>query len=122
MPNASEYEGPPEALDLYRAVVETGAGDAIVKGAKNAYTSRNGHMFSFLDPTGLMAIRLSDEDGEQFQSEYESGPVIQYNSVMRSYVSVPPDLLADTDELVTWFDRSYDWIGTLPPKETKRKN
>lgn len=121
MPNASEYEGPPQALEQYRAVVDAGSGNAIVKGAKNAYTSRNGHMFSFLDPTGSMALRLSDELGEQFRSEYESGPVMQYNSVMRGYVAVPPDLLANTDELAVWFDRSYEWIGTLPPKETKRK-
>lgn len=52
-----------------------------------------------------------------FRLEFESGPVIQYNSVMRGYVCVPPDLLADTAEVVTWFDKSYDWIGTLPPKE-----
>lgn len=121
MPNASEYEGPPEALERYRAVVDAGSGDAIVKGAKNAYTSRNGHMFSFLDPTGMMALRFSDEDTERFRSEFESGPVMQYNSVMHGYSSVPPDLLTDTDTLVTWFDRSYEWIGTLPPKETKRK-
>ncbi len=77
-------------------------------------------MFSFLDPTGVMALRLSDELTEQFRSEFESGPVMQYNSVMRGYSSVPPELLADSDTLVEWFDRSYDWIGTLPPKDTKR--
>lgn len=121
MPNASEYEGPQEALERYRAVVEASSGDAIVKGAKNAYTSRNGHMFSFLDPSGVVALRLPDELTEQFRAEFESGPVMQYNSVMRGYSSVPPDLVADTDTLVDWFDRSYAWIGTLPPKETKRK-
>ncbi len=42
------YPGPVEALERYRAVVES-SGNGEVKGAKNPYTSRNGHMFSFLD-------------------------------------------------------------------------
>ncbi len=96
MPGASNYAGPREALEQYKAVVEAASGDAIVKGAKNAYTSRNGHMFSFLDGDGTMALRLSNELGDEFRSTYDSGPVIQYGSVMRGYVSIPATLLADT--------------------------
>ncbi len=120
MPGGHDYQGPPEALARYHAVVEASSGDAAVKGAKNPYTSRNGHMFSFLTQDGVMALRLSDELGEEFQSEYESGPVMQYGSVMRGYVSVPDDLLADPAELTPWFERSWDWIGSLPPKPTKK--
>ena len=78
-------------------------------------------MFSFLDATGTMALRLSDELREDFQAKYESGPVIQYGSVMRGYASVPADLLAKTKELSAWFARAHDWIGTLEPKPTKKK-
>ena len=116
MPGGSEYEGPPEALDAYRAVVESSESGAEVKGAKNPYTSRNGHMFSFLDPAGTMALRFSDDLTEEFRSTYESGDVIQYGSTMRGYSSVPADLLADSGTLAEWFDRSWQWIGTLPPK------
>jgi TfoX/Sxy family transcriptional regulator of competence genes len=91
-----------------------------VKGAKNPYTARNGHMFSFLDADGSMALRLSDDLTAQFRSQYGSGPVIQYGSTMRGYSSVPADLLADTESMTSWFDKSYDWIGTLPPKPTKK--
>ena len=118
MPGGSDYQGPPDALERYAAVVE-GAGEP-VKGAKNPYTSRNGHMFSFLDGDGMMALRLSDVLRDEFMARYESGPVIQYGSVMNGYVSVPADLLGATDELRDWFDRSYDWIGTLEPKPTKK--
>ncbi len=52
MPGGSKYQGPREALERYAAVVEQSATGAEVKGAKNPYTSRNGHMFSFLTPTG----------------------------------------------------------------------
>jgi hypothetical protein len=118
LPRGSEYQGPPGALERYAAVVE-GAGEP-VKGAKNPYTSRNGHMFSFLDRNGAMALRLSDELREEFLDEYESGPVMQYGSVMRGYVSIPDDLLSNTDELIVWFTRAHDWIGTLEPKPTKK--
>ncbi len=121
MPGGSKYEGPPEALEAYTAVVESSSSDAEVKGAKNPYTSRNGHMFSFLDGDGSMAIRLSDELTEEFRTAYESDDVMQYGATMRGYSSVPADLLDDTQALAAWFDRSWEWIGTLPPKPTKKK-
>ena len=120
MPGGSAYPGPAEALTLYTAVVERCASDVSVKGAKNPYTSRNGHMFSFLDAGGSMALRLSDELRDEFLSRYDSGPVTQYGSVMRGYVAVPDDLLHSTDELAGWLDRSHAWIGTLPPKPTRK--
>lgn len=116
MPGGSDYQGPAEALERYRQVVEAGSGDAQVKGAKNPYTSRNGHMFSFLDRNGTMALRLSDELREQYGEVYPTDPVMQYGSVMRGYVAIPPELFQDVETLAGWFDRSYDWIGTLDPK------
>jgi hypothetical protein len=76
-------------------------------------------MFSFLAADGAMAIRLSDELADEFLSRYESGPVLQYGSVMRGYVSVPDDLLSDVAQAASWFTKSFDWIGTLEPKPTK---
>ena len=118
MPGGSDYRGPSDALERYAAAVEQ-AGE-VVKGAKNPYTSRNGHMFSFLDGGGTMAIRLSDELADEFLSRYESGPVMSYGSVMRGYVSVPDDLLSDTEEIGSWFKKAHEWIGTLEPKATKK--
>ncbi len=120
MPGGSKYEGPPEALELYAKIVTESGRDSVVKGAKNPYTSLNGHMFSFLDADGRMALRLSDELGEDFLSKYESGPVVHYGSTMRGYVAVPGDLLQNTEELTDWFGKSFDWIGTLKPKATKK--
>ena len=120
MPRGSDYQGPPQALELYAAVVDGSTGGSELKGAKNPYTARNGHMFSFLDADGAMALRLSDELRDEFLARYESGPVEQYGRVMRGYVSVPADLLQRTDELGEWFDKSYDWIGTLEAKPTKK--
>ena len=117
MPGGSDYQGPLDALERYAAVVER-AGET-VKGAKNPYTSRNGHMFSFLDGDGAMALRLSDELAQDFLSHYESGPVTQYGRTMRGYVAVPQALLRDADELEPWFLKAHEWIGTLEPKPTK---
>jgi len=119
VPGGSDYQGPRRALDHYRELVDASSGEAALKGAKNPYTARNGHMFSFLDAEGTMALRLPDDLQDEFQARYESGPVVQYGSVMRGYVAVPPDLLEKTDELRDWFDKSYDWIGTLAPKAGK---
>ena len=121
MPGGSKYEGPPAALAAYRSVVEGSHSGAEVKGAKNPYTSRNGHMFSFLDADGTMALRLSDELTEEFRSSFESGDVRQYGATMRGYSSVPAELLADPDTLAAWFDWSWEWIGTLPAKPTKKR-
>jgi hypothetical protein len=119
VPGGSAYPGPSEALERYREVVAA-SGKGEVKGAKNPYTSRNGHMYSFLDADGGMAIRLSAELESEFRSLYDSGPVTQYNRTMQGYSSVPPDLLADTDTLREWYDRAWEWIGTLTPKPTKK--
>lgn len=82
------------------------------------YTSRNGHMFSFLDPTGVMALRLNAEDRTEFLTEYQSMIAEQHGRPMKEYVVVPADLLEDTETLRGWFDRSHQWIGTLVPKPT----
>jgi hypothetical protein len=118
VPGGSDYPGPPDALERYAAVVEA-AGEP-VKGAKNPYTSRNGHMYSFLDRDGAMALRLSEELADEFLARYESRPVMQYGSVMRGYVLIPDELLSDPEELGSWFAKAYDWIGTLEPKPTKK--
>ena len=77
-------------------------------------------MFSFLDPDGQMALRLSAELEAEFRGQYDSGPVTQYGSTMRGYSPVPAALLADTESLRGWYDRSWEWIGTVEPKPTKK--
>lgn len=84
------------------------------------YTSLNGHMFSFLNADGAMVLRLPNELYEDFLARYESGLVMQYGRVMQGYVSVPEELLRNTDELAGWFDKSHSWISTLQPKPTTK--
>jgi hypothetical protein len=115
---AASYAGPPARLELYGRVVAT-VNAVERKGATMPYTSRNGHMFSFLDPTGSMALRLSADDRDTFLAKYGTTLAEQHGRVMQEYVVVPDDLLERTDELAEWFARSYEWIGSLKPKPTK---
>jgi hypothetical protein len=119
MPGGHAYSGPASTLERYQSAVEL-SGNGELKGAKNPYTSRNGHMFSFLAADGTLALHLSDELETEFRSRYESGPVIQHGSTMRGYSSVPPELLDDTESLTEWYDRAWEWIGSLKPKPTKK--
>lgn len=119
MPGGDKYPGPAEALERYRAAVEL-AGIGELKGAKNPYTSLNGHMFSFLDVDGVLAIRLSDELETEFRSQYDSEAVTQYGRTMQGYSSVPSELLADATAISEWIRRAWEWVGSLPPKPTKK--
>ncbi len=121
MPRGSSYPGPPEALASYAAAVARSEVDSDVKGAKNPYTSRNGHMFSFLDPSGTLAIRLSDALTAEFRAAHDSGDVKAHGATMRGYSSIPPDLIADTEAIAGWLTRAWAWIGTLPPKPTRKR-
>ncbi|MEL6535405.1 MAG: hypothetical protein AAFQ98_08340 [Bacteroidota bacterium] len=111
---------PPDKIALYEKLLATD-GRMEMKGKKFRYTSVNGHMFTYLDPTGCLGIRMSKEDQKAFGDLYGSEPYIQYNSVMRDYVKVPDDLFLDTETLAPWLTKSYSYITSLPPKPTTKK-
>ena len=113
------YGGPTHQLRLYERLIASTPG-VERKGATMPYTSRNGHMFSFLDATGSMALRLPPEARDEFVARYASTLAEQHGHTMKEYVVVPPSLLDRTDELPAWLMRSHDWIGTLKPKPTTK--
>ncbi len=113
------YEGPERALQLYESVV-AGNPHAERKGVTTPYTSRNGHMFSFLDAGGTMALALPADRQAEFLSSYDGHIVEQHGRVMRDFVAVPAWLLVRTTELQPWFDASVEWTGTRKPKSTTR--
>jgi hypothetical protein len=113
------YVGPSHQLMLYERLIASTPG-VERKGATLPYTSRNGHMFSFLDATGSMALRLPAEARDEFLARYGSSLAEQHGHTMKEYVVVLPSLLERTDELRAWLMRSHDWIGTLKPKATTK--
>jgi TfoX N-terminal domain len=115
----SAYPGPAEKLALYERVVEATPG-VERKGATMPYTSRNGHMFSFLDAYGVLSLRLPPDAREEFLSRYGTTLAVQHGRTMQEYVVVPDDLLDRTDELQPWLERAHGWISKLKPKATTR--
>ena len=111
----ARYEGPAAKLERYEALLASVDG-VERKGAANPYTSRNGHMTSFIDREGVVSIRLDKDDRDAFIAEYDTDLAIQYGSTMKEFVVVPDDLLDRPDQLKNWFVRGWDWVGTLKPK------
>jgi TfoX/Sxy family transcriptional regulator of competence genes len=111
---------PDDKLLLYDQLVATRS-DVERKGATMPYTSLNGHMFSFLTPTGTLALRLPAAEREAFLAKYKTRLCEQHGRVLEEYVEVPDALLKKTRELKTYFDLSYDYVAALKPKATKKK-
>jgi hypothetical protein len=86
------------------------------KGKTNPYTSENGHMFTHLDPSGTVGIRLSKEDAEAFTKKYKSKPFGSYGIIKKDWVAVPDALLKKTAELSKYLKLSHDHVKTLKPK------
>ena len=120
MSSPKKHNIPADKLALYEKLVATNP-DVKRKGAANPYTSRNGHMFSYLNPSGSLALRLPEEEREKFLKKYKTTLFEAYGVVMKEYVKVPDGLLKKTKELQPYFDLSYRYIGSLKPKPTKKK-
>jgi hypothetical protein len=111
---------PADRLEQYERLIGTQAG-VDRKGATIPYTSVNGNMFSYLDASGALALRLSASDRERFIAEHRTGLHEAYGHVQKEYVTVPDTLVATTDELAPWFAASYAYAKSLRPKPTTRR-
>ena len=115
---------PADKLALYEKLVKTNP-KIERKGAANPFTSLNGHMFTYLNQSGNLALRLPEDEREKFLKKYETTLFEAYGAVMKEYVTVPDSLLKDTRTLQRYFQLSYEYIKTLKPKPTtkpKKKN
>lgn len=107
------------ALEHYRKLAQIHLDDE-VKGKANPYTSLNGNMYSFLDKTGTICIRLSNDDRKDFMRAHGLYPVMQYGSVMKEYVSLPNDVLANEVALNAILLQCKTNTAGLPTKATKK--
>jgi TfoX/Sxy family transcriptional regulator of competence genes len=112
---------PADKLDLYDKLVKTNP-KIERKGAANPYTSLNGHMFTYLNASGSLALRLPKDEREKFLKKHKTTLFEAYGAVMKEYVKVPDSLLRDTKTLQRYFELSYEYIKTLKPKPTKKKS
>jgi hypothetical protein len=79
-------------------------------------------MFSYLQKTGQLALRLPAEEREAFLKKYKTKLCEAYGIVQKEYVGVPDTLLKKTQELKKFFDLSFAYAGSLKPKPTKKKS
>jgi TfoX/Sxy family transcriptional regulator of competence genes len=110
-----------EKLDLYEKLIATHP-DIERKGKTMPYTSHNGHMFSLLSKDGKLGLRLPKDEREALLEKYNTTLFEQYGAIMKEYVTVPDELLANTEELKEYLKISFEYIKTLKPKPTKKKS
>jgi len=87
-----------------------------MKGKNNLYTSDNGYMFSQVNKTGEIGLRLSKEDGLAFVEKYNASPFLSYGATMRGYVAIPEILFDDIALLSTYFNKGHNYVLSLPRK------
>jgi hypothetical protein len=115
MPAAKKSSIPAAKLALYEKLIAA-IPEIERKGAVHPYTSLNGHMFSYLDQTGTMGLRLPKDEVDAFLKKYKASLFESYGVVKKDYVTVPDSLLRKTEELKRYLKISYEYVKTLKPK------
>src|SRR5580698_5623670 len=115
MAKGKESKIPPEKLEFYEKLLATHP-EIERKGDVHPYTSLNGHMFTYLDQTGTLGIRLPKDELEAFLKKYETTLFKSYGVVKKDWVTVPDALLKNTNELKKHLQVSYQHAKTLKPK------
>jgi len=115
MAKAKESRIPPEKLELYEKLLATHP-EIDRKGDVHPYTSCNGHMFTYLDQTGTLGLRLPKEEVEAFLKKYKTTLFESYGVVKKDYVTVPDSLLENTKELKKYLNVSFEFVKTFKPK------
>jgi hypothetical protein len=106
---------PPARLELYEKLLATHP-EIERRGDVHPYTSLNGHMFTYLDQSGTLGIRLPKDEVEAFLKKYKTTLFESYGVVKKDYVTVPDVLLQNTGELKKYLAMSLAYVKTLKPK------
>jgi predicted DNA-binding protein (MmcQ/YjbR family) len=106
---------PPAKLELYEKLIVT-VPEIDRKGAVHPYTSVNGHMFTYLDQTGTLGIRLPKDELEALLTKYKTRLFESYGVVKKDWATVPDALLENTKELKKYLKISYEYVKALKPK------
>lgn len=90
------------------------------KGKNLLYTSVNGHMFTLFSTNGSLGIRLPKAERQAFCERFETQILQSYGHNMPEYVTVPDDLLDDTETLAPYLAMSFEYVSSLEPKPTRK--
>ena len=119
MGKATTSEVPADKLALYDRLLATNP-NVERKGDALPYTSLNGHMFSFLTPSGRLALRLPQPARREFLERYQTTLCEEHGAAMSEYVNVPETLFENVEEMSKHFDVAYMYVATLQPNPTTR--
>ena len=119
MPAKKSYP-PQDKIDRFDELIAS-IPEIARKGDTVPYTSLNGNMFTQMNKSGSVGLRLSKEHRERFMEQYDAELFETYNTIMKEYVCVPDVLLERTDELREYLALSYEYARTLKPKPTTKK-
>jgi hypothetical protein len=114
MPSTKKSTIPADKLSQYETLLSTNHIER--KGDVHPYTSLNGHMFTYLDQTGVMGLRLPKEEVEKFLKKYNTTLFKSYGVIKKDYVTVPDELLAKTKELKKYLEISHEYVKNLKSK------
>ena len=94
--------------------------DTPCKGKKTTFTSMNGNMIAFLSPRGDVAVRMAKAERGAWLEEHPEAVVVQHNTVMKDYVGLHDELLADEQAVREIWQGMVAHARTLEPKPTKK--
>lgn len=86
------------------------------KGKTMIYTSSNGYMFTLLNKDAEIGIRLPKEEAATFIEKHDTGFYYSHGAKMKDYVLVPESLWNDKKLMVSYFEQSFAYVNSLPPK------
>ena len=109
-------------MALYQRLIEAVEGVDAKSNFGSAYTAVNGNMYSMISKHGVVGITAAGagpngvprgpHTTELFRGDPAWPPA-------KEYVAVPDALLADTEALRPYLERSYRYVQTLKPKAAK---
>lgn len=112
-------EIPGDKLELYDRVIRERP-QYERKGVGLPYTSVHGHMFTFLSAEGTLGLRLPTAQRDEFMKKFGASLFVAHGAVLNEYVAVPEELLRNTGELLKYLDLSYEYVGSLKPKQPRK--
>jgi hypothetical protein len=118
-----KVNAPPDKLELYRRLLDSTPGVAEKSNFGSAYTAVNGNMYSMIGKHGVVGIRLPEPERSAFLAEHAT-ELFRGDPAWppaKEFVAVPDALLADTDALRSYLERSYAYALSLKPKSTKAR-
>ena len=77
---------------------------------------------SYLSKSGSLGLWLSKDERYAFLENNNKTLYEPYGGIMKEYVTVPDELMQNTEELKECRNISYAYVKTLKPKPTKKKS